>query len=63
MVNILGQHLSKVLDKVEQLPPTAKLHLYGKKEAKENRKMGHINFLGTSTEQLLQQIKELQIWD
>ncbi|MED4226583.1 5-(carboxyamino)imidazole ribonucleotide synthase [Neobacillus cucumis] len=63
MVNILGQHLSKVLDKVEQLPPTAKLHLYGKKEAKENRKMGHLNFLGSTTEQLLQQIKELQIWD
>ncbi|MDR4947875.1 5-(carboxyamino)imidazole ribonucleotide synthase [Neobacillus cucumis] len=63
MVNILGQHLRKVLDKVEQLPPKAKLHLYGKKEAKVNRKMGHLNFLGSTTEQLLQQIKELQIWD
>lgn len=44
MVNILGQHLNKVLDNIEQLPPTAKLHLYGKKESAENRKMGHINF-------------------
>lgn len=62
MVNILGQHLSIVLDKMEQLPSTAKLHLYGKKESVENRKMGHINFLGTTPEQIIQQIKNLQIW-
>lgn len=62
MVNILGQHLSKVLDKLNQLPPTAKLHLYGKKETVENRKMGHINFLGSTLEQVIQQINNLQIW-
>jgi 5-(carboxyamino)imidazole ribonucleotide synthase len=61
MVNILGQHLSNVLDKIDQLPPTAKLHLYGKKETLENRKMGHINFMG-NIEQVIQQINELQIW-
>ncbi|MDR7000250.1 5-(carboxyamino)imidazole ribonucleotide synthase [Neobacillus niacini] len=63
MVNILGQHLGKVLDKLDRLPTTAKLHLYGKKESKENRKMGHINFLGSSFEQVFQQIEELKIWD
>ncbi|MEH7544647.1 MULTISPECIES: 5-(carboxyamino)imidazole ribonucleotide synthase [Bacillaceae] len=62
MVNILGQHLSEVLTKINQLPPTAKLHLYGKKESEENRKMGHINFLGSSIEQVDQQIKDLNIW-
>ncbi|WP_308301730.1 5-(carboxyamino)imidazole ribonucleotide synthase [Neobacillus cucumis] len=62
MVNILGQHLSEVLNKISRLPPTAKLHLYGKKESVENRKMGHINFLGSTIEQVDQQIKELQIW-
>lgn len=62
MVNILGQHLGKVLDKMDQLPSTAKLHLYGKKEALENRKMGHINFLGSSFEEAARQINELQIW-
>lgn len=61
MVNILGQHLSNVLDKIDQLPPTAKLHLYGKKETLENRKMGHINFMG-NIEQVIQQINDLQIW-
>jgi len=62
MVNILGQHLREVLTKINQLPPTAKLHLYGKKESVENRKMGHINFLGSSIEQVDQQIKDLNIW-
>lgn len=62
MVNILGQHLSKVLEKIDQLPPSAKLHLYGKKESIENRKMGHINFLGPTFEQLNDQINDLQIW-
>ncbi|WP_255286709.1 MULTISPECIES: 5-(carboxyamino)imidazole ribonucleotide synthase [unclassified Bacillus (in: firmicutes)] len=62
MVNILGQHLSEVLTKINQLPPTAKLHLYGKKESVENRKMGHINFLGSSIEQVDQRIKNLNIW-
>jgi 5-(carboxyamino)imidazole ribonucleotide synthase len=62
MVNILGQHLGKVLDKVDQLPPAAKIHLYGKKESVENRKMGHINFLGPTLEHVNQQINDLQIW-
>ena len=62
MVNILGQHLSEVLTKINKLPPTAKLHLYGKKESVENRKMGHINFLGSSIEQVELQIKDLTIW-
>ncbi|WP_308211986.1 5-(carboxyamino)imidazole ribonucleotide synthase [Neobacillus cucumis] len=62
MVNILGQHLREVHTKINQLPPTAKLHLYGKKESVENRKMGHINFLGSSIEQVDQQIKDLNIW-
>lgn len=63
MVNILGQQLSKVIEKIGQLPPTAKLHLFGKKEAIENRKMGHINFLGPTQEQVLPQIADLQIWE
>jgi 5-(carboxyamino)imidazole ribonucleotide synthase len=62
MVNILGQHLSNVLDKIDQLPPTAKIHLYGKKQSQENRKMGHINFLGPTLEHVNQQINNLQIW-
>lgn len=31
--------------------PNAKLHLYGKTEARHSRKMGHVNVLGTTLEQ------------
>ena len=64
MLNVLGDiwpadrtpHWDKVL-KAEQ----AKLHLYGKKEARPGRKMGHVNCLGTTIEEaesLLAQVRE-----
>jgi 5-(carboxyamino)imidazole ribonucleotide synthase len=40
----------------------AKLHLYGKKEARPGRKMGHINCLGASREEtisLLEKVRQL----
>lgn len=63
MVNILGEHVEPVIERVQQLPPTAKLHLYGKAESKVKRKMGHINFLAPTVEEALQQIQSLEIWD
>ncbi|GEN35647.1 MULTISPECIES: 5-(carboxyamino)imidazole ribonucleotide synthase [Aneurinibacillus] len=63
MVNILGEHLAPVLDKIEKLPRSAKLHLYGKKDSKPKRKMGHINVLAESVEAALQGIEQLQIWE
>ncbi|MBP1930068.1 5-(carboxyamino)imidazole ribonucleotide synthase [Ammoniphilus resinae] len=62
MVNILGEHQEAVVNKMEQLPVTAKLHLYGKAEAKSKRKMGHINFLASNTDKALEQIDQLDIW-
>lgn len=62
MVNILGEHLAPVLDKIEKLPRSAKLHLYGKKDSKPKRKMGHINVLAESVEAALQEIEALSIW-
>ncbi|MDQ8836285.1 5-(carboxyamino)imidazole ribonucleotide synthase [Streptococcus ruminantium] len=41
MLNILGQDLTAAQNFVHQ-NPNAHLHLYGKMEAKENRKMGHV---------------------
>ena len=53
MINILGDvwgssvpHWDKLLSQ-----PNIKLHLYGKKEARPGRKMGHFNVLATSIEQ------------
>lgn len=41
MLNVLGQHLEKA-QAFTQENPSAHLHLYGKLEAKHNRKMGHV---------------------
>ncbi|MFV8828689.1 5-(carboxyamino)imidazole ribonucleotide synthase [Alkalihalobacterium sp. APHAB7] len=61
MVNILGEHLPRVLQKIDQFQDM-KLHLYGKAEAKKGRKMGHINVLANSTEEALDKINALEIW-
>ena len=56
MVNILGDHMDQTtlhnLEPYMPLMPKAKLHLYGKAEAKDGRKMGHINILGDIDESL-----------
>lgn len=62
MVNILGEHLQPVLDRVDELPRSAKLHLYGKAESKEKRKMGHLNVLAPSVDEALHLIDKLEIW-
>ncbi|HJV45449.1 MAG TPA: 5-(carboxyamino)imidazole ribonucleotide synthase [Bacillota bacterium] len=63
MVNILGEHMPGVLERLDQLPRGAKLHLYGKAECKEKRKMGHINFLASNVDEALLQIEQMQIWN
>jgi 5-(carboxyamino)imidazole ribonucleotide synthase len=50
MVNILGKGADALeLNDILSVPGI-KLHLYGKREVREKRKMGHINILGTSAE-------------
>ena len=44
MLNVLGQHVEKAIEFVAK-HPNAHLHLYGKIEAKQNRKMGHVTVL------------------
>jgi 5-(carboxyamino)imidazole ribonucleotide synthase len=63
MVNLLGD-----LWRGDQAPPwdqvlshpRAKLHLYGKREARPGRKMGHFTFLGNSVEEALSQALAIQ---
>lgn len=71
MVNILGQHVEPVKQLMKDAEAmnaaitkgiTAKLHLYGKAEAKHNRKMGHLNVLAPSTQYALAWICETGIW-
>jgi 5-(carboxyamino)imidazole ribonucleotide synthase len=67
MVNLLGEHIAPLMDWLpsqEGLPEgvTAKLHLYGKHEAKVKRKMGHINLLTSDVEQAIEWVNESPIW-
>lgn len=63
MVNILGEHVQPVLERIQHLPPSCKLHLYGKHEAKERRKMGHLNVLAETVEEALALIDDMGIWN
>ncbi|NHN29780.1 5-(carboxyamino)imidazole ribonucleotide synthase [Paenibacillus agricola] len=69
MVNVLGQHVEPVMDWIvkpesEQHDKgiTTKLHMYGKHDAKEDRKMGHLNVLAPSVEEALRWIEASDIW-
>jgi len=62
MVNVLGQHLEKVLEKIPLLS-NCQLHLYGKKDAVYKRKMGHINVVASSIEEALTKVHQLDIWE
>lgn len=62
MVNILGQHLEPVLQQYSLLEK-GKLYLYGKHEAKPNRKMGHITFFSEKIEETLKWIDSTKIWE
>jgi len=56
MLNLLGDEPEKVLQHWPVYPTEAKLHLYGKKEARPGRKMGHINVLAPSLEEALETV-------
>ncbi|MBU9710695.1 5-(carboxyamino)imidazole ribonucleotide synthase [Evansella tamaricis] len=61
MVNLLGQHMTKVMDHITELKG-GHLHLYGKKEARTGRKMGHVNVLAGTVEEALDEIERSPIW-
>ncbi|HSL94136.1 MAG TPA: 5-(carboxyamino)imidazole ribonucleotide synthase [Bacillota bacterium] len=50
MVNVLGENLEALLKAYKELPPEWKVHLYGKKQIRTGRKMGHINMVGADLE-------------
>lgn len=70
MVNVLGEHMGPLLDwiaaggerELERLGMTAKIHLYGKQDAKPKRKMGHINLLADDVEQAIRWVKQSSKW-
>ncbi|MCZ8519645.1 MULTISPECIES: 5-(carboxyamino)imidazole ribonucleotide synthase [Paenibacillus] len=70
MVNVLGEHVAPLLEWIQkpesqtEVPGvTAKLHLYGKVEAKAGRKMGHVNLLGGTAEEAFRWIELSGVWE
>ncbi|MCO7124557.1 5-(carboxyamino)imidazole ribonucleotide synthase [Sporolactobacillus shoreicorticis] len=61
MINILGEHVQPVLEKIDLLK-SAHLHLYGKDVAKTGRKMGHLTILGDTVDEAIEQAERLEIW-
>ncbi|MEO4055584.1 5-(carboxyamino)imidazole ribonucleotide synthase [Solibacillus sp. CAU 1738] len=61
MVNVLGQHVMPLTNSISKYPDWS-IHLYGKAEAKVNRKMGHVTIMTDDIEKTLQQINESSIW-
>ena len=57
MLNILGQDVERI-EKAE-LKENEKLYMYGKGEAKVDRKMGHLNMTGDDLEVLIKRVEEL----
>jgi len=69
MVNVLGEHMKRLMAWLPDADPEAarlgvepKLHLYGKAEAKKGRKMGHLNVLAPHADAALAWISQSEIW-
>lgn len=62
MVNILGEHQEPLLERIPELQDW-KIHLYGKKEAKHKRKMGHVTLLRETVEEALDEVEQSGIWE
>lgn len=65
MVNLIGEEITRVTNG-EGFPALlrtagAKLHLYGKREVRPRRKMGHVTFLGEKTEDAWAAANEFQV--
>lgn len=61
MVNVLGQHVVALSNSINKYPDWS-IHLYGKSEAKLNRKMGHVTVMTDDLQVTLKQIEEAGIW-
>jgi 5-(carboxyamino)imidazole ribonucleotide synthase len=61
MVNVLGEHLEGVSTRINDHSDWS-VHLYGKKEAKYQRKMGHITILTDDIDQTLMKLDDTHIW-
>ncbi|MRH44905.1 5-(carboxyamino)imidazole ribonucleotide synthase [Aquibacillus halophilus] len=59
MINLIGEDMTDYLNRMDELGG-AHIHVYGKKEIKPNRKMGHITFVGSKLTQLINLVDNKQ---
>jgi 5-(carboxyamino)imidazole ribonucleotide synthase len=59
MVNVLGEDMEGTV-KFMQENPEPYVHFYGKAEAKEKRKMGHVTFLGKTVKELQKTVERFE---
>ncbi|HLS24042.1 MAG TPA: 5-(carboxyamino)imidazole ribonucleotide synthase [Pseudogracilibacillus sp.] len=59
MINVLGEDMNRALTAFSELPE-ASIHLYGKAEAKEKRKMGHVTLVAENLRELLTLIQRYE---
>ncbi len=63
MLNLLGDQLNRVLEKLHFLPSESRLHVYGKSKSRPGRKMGHLNLVSEDLQDLLDPLKRFRIWE
>lgn len=61
MVNVLGEHVEPLLKAIPQQPDWS-IHLYGKAEAKDKRKMGHVTIMTDDVDATLAEIEQSNVW-
>lgn len=61
MVNLLGEHIESLLAEIPKMKDW-KVHLYGKKEPKVKRKMGHVTILRDNINDALSEVEESILW-
>jgi 5-(carboxyamino)imidazole ribonucleotide synthase len=62
MVNLLGEHMDNLMKLIPEVADW-KIHLYGKKEPKIKRKMGHVTLLRDSIPQALNELETTNLWN
>ncbi|HLR11546.1 MAG TPA: 5-(carboxyamino)imidazole ribonucleotide synthase [Sporosarcina sp.] len=61
MVNVLGEHVEPLRKAIPNYPDWS-IHLYGKAEAKEKRKMGHVTIMTNHLDETLAEIDNSHVW-
>ncbi|WP_112179823.1 MULTISPECIES: 5-(carboxyamino)imidazole ribonucleotide synthase [Paraliobacillus] len=60
MINLLGEDVARFMERIDEIGD-AHIHMYGKKENKPKRKMGHVTYIGNELAKLEQNLVNKRI--